>query len=333
MASVQANQVVKTEKKTIPLTDEERAHNKLVQDEVLHIKELATQLSLGLKVRQFGDISNSAKVYGPHSAMRNDVNNLANRISSLAGKLEKLLITEDHEKNPSGFALPSFFDENAARMVGIQPGTVLWPEGGRPVFSGGNFTSWVGHYVRINNLSDPKTGEYFRFDDYLKSYLGHYHGKPANEVYPLTLEDGSPHPMAGQPIMFNLEHLSFPYLQKITKDLVIRTNANSNPPVTGPVMKNPDGTPNELALAFGRLEGMYKQLKELKKAVKSQSEAVEKAEKGLQIALQYVQNGTFPPAFAESRRAHLQELKQRHAAVLQQYISQAAQIGIPKHSV
>jgi hypothetical protein len=241
MANIQVAQAAL--KEPPKLTDAEVAYNQQVAEFVATIKLIASDVKDDMKERQFTSGLKGEKVYSQGAANRSTLNRLASLINKSAEKAEKLKKggTKKGGDGFIGFAIPGYIKPEMAREIGLNEGTILWPQGQKPIFSAGNITRFFTHRAVANGLIYPDDLAKFRCDDSMRKLFG-----------PYVLTSVKP----GKPPI-DLDRLTYTGIQQLITNFVEkRSKETPGPKIEG-----------ELATVFKQLEAQFAQLKVLKDEV------------------------------------------------------------------
>jgi hypothetical protein len=227
-----------------PLDPEIVAYNQKVDDLVNDIKNTASSIGGDMKMRQLPDGLKGKKVYGARAGVRSNFNKMQSQYLELAKVTEKLKkgVVKTKKGQFVGFAAPSYIDPAMARLLGLKEGSILWPQGGKPIFSFANITKFMTNRVLANGLVHDAELSRFSCDPQMAQLF---------QPYLLTSNKPGKEPL-------DLNNLSYTGIQQLIKNFVEK-RSKEHP---GPVMTD------QLKAVFSKLDEQFATLKEIKEKVK-----------------------------------------------------------------
>lgn len=286
------------------LTEAELAFNAEVDAFVTTIRMIASDVKDDMKERQFTAGLKGEKVYSEKAANRSTLNSLASHIGKAADKAEKLKKggTKKNKDGFIGFAIPGFIKPEMALALGLREGTILWPQGHKPIFSAGNITRFFTHRALANGLIYQDDLGKFRCDDQMRKLFT-----------PYVLSSVKP----GKPAI-DLDKLTYTGIQQLITNFVEkRSKETPGPKIEG-----------ELANVFKNLEAQFAQLKELKDTVTEAFKAVAKAQNDVIKAKAALDAGVISQQLYNVYHANCQQVMLQKEQIYETYKGAAKQMGI-----
>jgi len=283
-----------------------KAYNDEVSKLAEEFKNIASQLRDDMKVRQLPDGVKGSKVYGPQAAQRQTFNSaasVATKISGIVSKLEKGKKSKA-KGNLVGFAAPSYIHPDMAVALGLREGSILWPAGGKPIFSSALITKFFTNKVMKEGLVNRDKPSEFACNDVMRRLF-----TPFTHV---TNKDGTTE-------VLDLDKLTYTKIQKIIKNFVEPRNAKTNP--------GPTKTP-ELEATLRKLDVQFKSLKEIKEGVQEAYKKEKKAETYLVKAKECLDAGQISQDLFNGYAQAYKEVVQKREAIFAQFVQQATAAGI-----
>jgi len=179
MATAVVAQIIPVEGEKKPLTPQEIEYNKTVDALVNRILNIASDVSEDMKKRQLPDTISGDKVYGPGSANRANFNTYTSQLNKTAKIVEKAKKGSSKKAKGDfiGFAVPGYINPDMARAIGLTEGSVLWPAGGKPIFSPALISSYFAHRVMALGLIHQDNLSVFTADDLMRRLFASFVGK------------------------------------------------------------------------------------------------------------------------------------------------------------
>lgn len=229
------------------------AYNQKVDALTTDIRNIAASIGGDMKMRQLPDGLKGKKVYGARAGVRSNFNKMEGQYLELAKVTEKLKkgVVKTKKGQFVGFAAPSFIDPAMARLLGLKEGTVLWPKGGKPIFSFANITKFMVARVLANGLVHDAELSRFSCDEQMKALF---------QPYLIVSQKPGKEPL-------DLNNMSYTGIQQLIKNFVEKRSKE----IPGPVLTD------ELKAVFEKLDEQFSTLKDIKEKVKEASRKLARA--------------------------------------------------------
>jgi len=302
--------VAKPVAETLPLTANEVEYNKEVADLVTTLRQVASDITADMKLRQLPDGLKADKVYGANAAKRSDLNSLASVVNKVADVAEKLTKggTKKSKDGFVGFSIPSYIKPEMAIALGLREGSLLWPQGGKPIFSAALITRFFTNRVMARGLIHSDNLSIFTSDDQMKRLFA-----------PYTVSSVKP---GESPI--DLDNLTYTGIQKLIKNFVEKRSKE----IPGPNLDIETENGKNLTAVFKQLEAQFKQLKVVKEQVTAALKAVAGAQKDLIKAKAGLDAGYIGQELFNSYAVAYQRILGEKDAIYATYKAQAQAMGI-----
>jgi|SRR5579885_676052 len=297
------------------LDPETVAYNKEVKDLAEDIRGYASDLENDMKLRQLPTGLQGKKVYGPQAGIRTNFNSAASLLKKLADITEKLTKGKSKAKTGAlvGFAAPAYIKPEMAIALGLKEGSMLWPQGGKPIFSAAMITKFFTNRVLANGLVHDAELSRFSCDETMTKLFQPYIFT-SHKVKPA--EPGQPAPQPPPPI--DLKNLSYTDIQKLIKNFVEKRSKET----PGPKLDD------QLIAVFKQLEAQFAALKETKDKVKDAFKRVAKAQQDLVKAKDSLDRGQITQQLFNGYAVAYQQILKDKDAIYILYQTQAKQMGI-----
>lgn len=288
----------------VPLSEVEVAYNEKVNSLSTSVRQIASDVRDDMKVRQLPEGLKGDKVYGPRSANRSVLNTFSSSVGKMADVIDKLKkgATKKSNEGLIGFSVPGFIKPEMAVALGLQEGTLLWPTGGKPMFSAALITNFFTNRVMAHGLIHQDNLAVFTSDDVMKRLFSPY--------VAISSKPGEP------PI--DLDRLTYTGIQKLIKHFVEKRSKE----IPGPVL-----TP-ELVKTFLVLGDKFKQLKVLKTDVTNALATVARAQSDLVKAKASLDAGAISQEMFNSYGLAFQQTQKEKDRVYEIYKNAARSMGI-----
>lgn len=241
----------------LPVDPETAAYNVEVDLLISDINNIASTIKDDMKMRQLPAGLVGKKVYGPQAGLRSTFNSTASVVGKVADIVAKLKkgTTKKASGTFVGFSAASFIRPEMATALGLKEGSILWPQGSKPIFSSAMITKFFTNRVLANGLVHENNLSLFKCDDQMKVLF---------RPYVLTSVKAGDEPI-------NLDSLSYTGIQKLIKNFVDKRSKE----IPGPVFTD------QLKAVFVQLDNQFKALKETKDKLKKSITAANSSERDL----------------------------------------------------